>query len=65
MATSSKDSNSKPWDRENPKQKSGTCKHLDAPAKQAAKRSAKKGGRPYPNLVDNMRAARNGKAAGS
>jgi hypothetical protein len=66
MATSSsKDKRSEPWDRDNPKKKSGTAKHLSAPAKAAAKRSAKKAGRPYPNLVDNMRAARKTKATGS
>jgi hypothetical protein len=63
MATSSKDSSSKPWDRDNPKKKSGSSsKHLSAPAKAAAKRSAKKAGRPYPNLVDNMSAAKKDKA---
>jgi hypothetical protein len=33
--------------------------HALSPAKKsAAKKSAKRAGRPYPNLVDNMRAAR-------
>jgi hypothetical protein len=63
MATSSKGSRSEPWDRDNPKKKSGNGKHLSAPAKAAAKRSAKKAGRPYPNLIDNMRAAKKDKAA--
>jgi hypothetical protein len=36
----------------------GKPKPLSAPAKGAAKKAAKAAGRPYPNLVDNMRAAR-------
>ena len=37
--------------------------HALSPAKKAAaKRRAKRAGRPYPNLVDNMRAARKKKA---
>jgi hypothetical protein len=45
-----------PWKRAAP----AKAKHskLGSAAKSAAKRSAKKAGRPYPNLVDNMRAAR-------
>jgi hypothetical protein len=65
MATSSKTNPPEPWNRDKPKKKGGTTRHLSAPAKAAAKRSAKKAGRPYPNLVDNMRAARKDKAAGS
>lgn len=45
-----------PWDRENPKPDSGH-KTLTPQAKATAKRHAKKAGRPYPNLVDNMHAA--------
>ena len=45
-----------PWNRENPKPDSGH-KSLTPQAKAAAKHNAKKAGRPYPNLVDNMRAA--------
>lgn len=45
------------WDKKRPKDL-GESKPL-APAKQgAAKRMAKAADRPYPNLVDNMRAAR-------
>ncbi len=46
----------KPWEQEPPKT---SAKHttLSPSAKAAAKRSAKKAGRPYPNLVDNMHAA--------
>ena len=47
---------SKPvWDRPNPKKKS---KKLSPKKKAMAKASAKKAGRPYPNFIDNARAAR-------
>jgi len=46
-----------PWNRANPKKKTGTAKHLTPAQKATAKRAAKKAGRPYPNLVDNMRVA--------
>lgn len=49
-----------PWDKENPKAK-GEHKTLTPKAKASAKRHAKEAGRPYPNLVDNMRAARESK----
>jgi hypothetical protein len=43
------------WEKKNPKKKSTPL----SPAQKAkAKAAAKKAGRPYPNLVDNMRAAR-------
>ena len=45
----------KVWDTDNPKKES---KSLTPKQKQSAKAAAKKAGRPYPNLVDNMRAAR-------
>ena len=45
-----------PWDQGNPKG-DGEHKHLSPKAKASAKRHAKAAGRPYPNLVDNMRAA--------
>lgn len=38
-------------------------KKLSASQKVNAKRAAAKAGRPYPNLVDNMRAARQAKGA--
>jgi hypothetical protein len=44
------------WDRPAPKSAHHT--HLSAAKKTAAKASAKRAGRPYPNLVDNMRAAK-------
>lgn len=48
-----------PWKRGNPKKKAGRATtHLSAAKKASAKRAAKKNGRPYPNLVDNMNAAK-------
>jgi hypothetical protein len=46
-----------PWNKPRPKDL-GAPKKLTAAKKSAAKTAAKKAGRPYPNLVDNMRAAR-------
>jgi hypothetical protein len=43
------------WDKPNPKKKS---KPLTPAQKSAAKARAKKAGRPYPNLIDNMAATR-------
>jgi len=43
------------WETKNPKKKS---KKLSPAKKAAAKAAAKKAGRPYPNLIDNMRASR-------
>ena len=45
------------WDKSRPKDL-GKPKKLSPAKKSAAKAAAKKAGRPYPNLVDNMRAAR-------
>jgi len=39
----------------------GPSKPLSTEQKAKAKRTAKAAGRPYPNLVDNMNAARKGK----
>lgn len=47
----------KVWDTKNPKPKSER-KSLTADQKSSAKARAKAAGRPYPNLVDNMAAAR-------
>jgi hypothetical protein len=44
-----------PWKKPAPKKGSQT--KLSSAQKRTAKRSAKKAGRPYPNLVDNMQAA--------
>lgn len=43
------------WETPNPKKKS---EKLGAEGKALAKRMAENAGRPYPNLVDNARAAR-------
>lgn len=43
------------WDRPQP---AGKSKPLSPAEKKQAKAAAKSAGRPYPNLVDNMRAAR-------
>jgi len=47
----------KVWDTKNPKPK-GERKSLTSAQKSSAKAKAKAAGRPYPNLVDNMAAAR-------
>lgn len=49
-----------PWDRPNPKG-AKRHQHLSPEAKADAKRMAEEAGRPYPNLVDNMRAAKKAK----
>lgn len=46
------------WDKPNPKKKSTP---LTDQQKKNAKARAKKAGRPYPNLVDNMAASRSSK----
>lgn len=46
-----------PWDRKRPKS-AGKPSKLTPEQKASAKAAAAKAGRPYPNLVDNMRAAR-------
>jgi hypothetical protein len=45
------------WDKERPDDV-GKPKSLSAKKKKSAKARAKAAGRPYPNLVDNMAAAR-------
>lgn len=45
-----------PWEKKAPKKASHS--HLTEPEKKEAKSRAKKAGRPYPNLVDNMAVAR-------
>ena len=47
------------WEKPRPKDL-GKPKSLTAGQKASAKKAAKAAGRPYPNLVDNMRAARKG-----
>src|SRR6201985_121391 len=44
-----------PWERPNPREQSGKAStHLAPAQKSAAKARARRAGRPYPNLVDNM-----------
>ena len=45
------------WNKPRPKGL-GKPKKMSAAKKASAKAAAKKAGRPYPNLIDNMRAAR-------
>jgi hypothetical protein len=45
-----------PWEKASPKKTKHT--KLNAADKKKAKASAKKAGRPYPNLVDNMKVAK-------
>lgn len=47
------------WDKPRPKS-AGKPEKLSPEQKKSAKAAAKRAGRPYPNLVDNMRAARRG-----
>ena len=48
-----------PWKKANPRKKAGKKPKKLSPAKKAkAKRAAKKAGRRYPSLVDNMNAAK-------
>jgi hypothetical protein len=56
MAKKRKSSRKAPWNRPAPRKAKHT--KLSSKGKAAAKRRAKKAGRPYPNLVDNMREAR-------
>ena len=47
-----------PWKRDNPRKHAGKAlQHLSPAQKSAAKARARRAGRRYPNLVDNMRAA--------
>ncbi len=48
------------WDKARPKSL-GESEPLSSRQKSSAKAAAKAAGRPYPNLVDNMRAAVRGK----
>jgi len=47
-----------PWKRPNPRKRAGKkSRHLTPAQKSTAKARARRAGRPYPNLVDNMRMA--------
>jgi hypothetical protein len=48
------------WNKARPSEL-GAPKKLSSKQKTSAKSAAKKAGRPYPNLVDNMMAAKKGK----
>jgi len=48
------------WDKKRPSDL-GKPKKLTSAKKSAAKAAAKKAGRPFPNLIDNMQAARKNK----
>jgi hypothetical protein len=50
-----------PWKKANPKAKAGTSRKLSPKHKGSARTAARKAGRRYPNLVDNMKAAQKGK----
>jgi hypothetical protein len=50
-----------PWKKANPKAKAGTSRKLSPKQKASARTAAKKAGRRYPNLVDNMKATQKGK----
>ena len=50
-----------PWKRSNPRKRAGKkSRHLTPAQKSTAKARARRAGRPYPNLVDNMRTASKG-----
>ena len=52
-----------PWKRANPRKRAGKkSRHLTSAQKSTAKARARRAGRPYPNLVDNMRMASKGSA---
>jgi hypothetical protein len=56
-------SNKPVWDKARPKSL-GESKPLSPKQKSSAKAMAKSAGRPYPNLVDNMRAAKRNSGRG-
>ena len=51
-----------PWEKPAPKKSRHT--HLTSAEQAKAKRSAKRAGRPYPNLVDNMKVAAKKRSSG-
>lgn len=54
-----------PWKKSNPRKRAGKkSKHLTSSQKSAAKARARRAGRTYPNLVDNMRMASKAKKTG-
>jgi hypothetical protein len=57
METGKRESGKEVWDKPRPKNL-GKPQELTSAQKAAAMRRAKKSGRPYPNLIDNMNAAK-------
>jgi hypothetical protein len=58
MVKSSAKSTKAPWRKSNPRKRAGqSSRKLSLSQKTTAKRRARKAGRPYPNLVDNMNVA--------
>ena len=53
------------WDKPNPKQEAGKSEKLSSAGTAKAKARAKAAGRPYPNMVDNIWAARNEEYSGA
>lgn len=53
-----------PWKKKNPK-KGGTRMKMTEEQKDEARERAKKAGRPYPNLVDNMAVLKNSRTSRS
>jgi hypothetical protein len=47
-----------PWEKATATGTTGKSRKLSIPQKRRAKAAAKKAGRPYPNLIDNMNAAK-------
>lgn len=60
MANSSRKA---PWKTGNPRQRRGTSRKLTPAQKTQARKRAAAAGRPYPNLVENMQAARGSRTA--
>jgi hypothetical protein len=58
-STKRKSTDKAPWDK--PAPKGAVHSRLTPAEKRSAKKSAQKAGRPYPNLVDNMRVAKSKK----
>lgn len=64
LAMATRTTASPPWDRSNPKKKAGRkSRRLTPKQKHEARTRARAAGRPYPNLVDNMAAARKRKTS--
>jgi hypothetical protein len=62
-ATAKRGTKKPPWKKPDPRGGRRKTKHLTAAEKSKAKKRAKKAGRRYPNLIDNMAGARKSKRA--